>query len=841
MGDLDEAVENLRDAVAETPGDHPQRAARLHNLAGALHRRVAYAGDVADLNEAVACYAAAVEASPSGHRLAAVASAGLGTALGLRFALRGSGEDLDAAIKRLVLALDSVSDGDPDRPTWLVNLADQLIRQFQHTQDRGALDQAITLLAAATEATGPAHPYRSLRLETFGRALATRFEASGDRADADAAVTRCEQAVQAALDPVDRGTALQILGEVLRARHERAAGPPEDLWRAGDALREAVRTLPSTHPDHALTRRGLALWIRAGAERDRDPRAADEAVGLLEDLAGRLPRPGRPDPVTLMELATAYRVRSGLTGDAERRRRDRALSRRTGMEALQACRQEVLLQSGTADGLAVARRTARRGASVISWCLLDDAVTEALEAIESARGLVHRAAMFTGSTAERLREAGHDDLAARWEAEQAVAIERRGSARGDDPPMPSRLRDEVIGELTGEADGGFGATFSTDAVSGALAETSYDALVHLLPGTTARAGYALLTPREGAPRCLVLDDFRAVPGHRLSAFVDAYNRLLVASARTVDSSSGRREAIGAWIAALHALCDWAWEAVMRPVLAAVRDLPTAADGRPVRIVLVPAGHAALVPWHAARTEASDSGHRYAVEEAVISYAASAELFRESARRDRLPMDGRALVVGNPTFDLRYAEAEARRIHQRCYPTGRFAARVTPEMILSQLGQTGFPVVHVATHGYAAADPARSRLALTRGRPLTVEHLLAHGRGVRARAPGPLVVLSACSSGTSNDDFDEMITLTTAFLIAGASAAVGSLWVVNDHSTAHLMTSFHRFLTSEFPHPVDALRAAQIEMIEAGRRSPGVTGRRSPGDPYCWAAFTHQGR
>ncbi|MEU8147925.1 CHAT domain-containing protein [Nonomuraea sp. NPDC048901] len=867
---LDEAISHLRGAVELTPGPrHPHRAARLHNLAGSLHRRVGSTGDLTDLSEAINSYAAAAEAAPAGERLFAAANAGLGAALGLRFALRGNGEDLDAAIHRLGLALAAVSPTDPDRLTWLVNLAGQLIRRFQHTRQRAALDQAIELLALAANATAQDHPYLPLRLETYGRALAMRFEAYADPADGDAAVIQCERAERAARNPVDRGMALHVLGDVLQARYERAGESADDLRRAGEALEKAVRTLPAAHPDHALTLRSLGIAARFRAAARQDPRVADRAVRLLKRAAKGGSRLGRPDTVTLMELATAYRVRSGLPDDPERQQLNRIRSRRTGRDALRACREEVLLQPSTADGLAVTRRAARHAAAVISWCLEDEAVTEAVEAMETARGMVHRAAMFTGSAGDRLREAGHGDLAARWEAEQARALELRGasgrSGAADAPdvePVPSQLRDEVVRVLTSEeqrAASGLGAAYSAGAVRAALAVASTDALVYLLPGTTRRSGYAVVLPREGVPRRLVLDGFRAVPGGKLSAYVETYNRLLVATAAEAedgddetDSQLGRQEVVDTWTTALHELCDWAWEAVMAPVLAAIRDLSPAHGDAPPRLVIVPTGHATLVPWHAARASTGNGGHRYAVEEAVIGYAASAQLFCETARRGRSAMDGRALIIGNPTFSLQFAEAETQQIHQLCYPAGRHIGppraagdvRVTPDLVLSELSgpeSAAFPVIHLACHGYAAADPARSRLALADRRPLTVERLLAHGRTSRRSDAGPLVVLSACASGMSTDDFDEMMTLATAFLIAGASAAVGSLWIVDDRNTADLMTTFHHVLASDRRDPLDALRAAQIEMIEAGRQAAPQPGRRSLGDPYCWAAFTHQGR
>jgi CHAT domain-containing protein len=76
-----------------------------------------------------------------------------------------------------------------------------------------------------------------------------------------------------------------------------------------------------------------------------------------------------------------------------------------------------------------------------------------------------------------------------------------------------------------------------------------------------------------------------------------------------------------------------------------------------------------------------------------------------------------------------------------------------------------------------------------------------------------------------------MALSRAFLAAGASRLVISLWSVDDRATAELMARFYRrMLGPEHMAPAAALRAAQLEMRAQPRwRSP-----------YFWAGFVLQG-
>ncbi|MCZ0991612.1 CHAT domain-containing protein [Streptomyces diastatochromogenes] len=110
------------------------------------------------------------------------------------------------------------------------------------------------------------------------------------------------------------------------------------------------------------------------------------------------------------------------------------------------------------------------------------------------------------------------------------------------------------------------------------------------------------------------------------------------------------------------------------------------------------------------------------------------------------------------------------------------------------------------------------------------------------------MLSACETDLSTGDHDEALTLSTALVARGAADVVGSRWAVNDSATALMMAAFHHFLTSQDLAPADALRAAQLWMLDPDRRPPPGLGnplrrdaaRADLNEIHLWAAFTHQG-
>ena len=94
-----------------------------------------------------------------------------------------------------------------------------------------------------------------------------------------------------------------------------------------------------------------------------------------------------------------------------------------------------------------------------------------------------------------------------------------------------------------------------------------------------------------------------------------------------------------------------------------------------------------------------------------------------------------------------------------------------------------------------------------------------------RLPGTLVVLSGCETGAGRLLGGEgVLSLSRAFLRAGASGTVATLWPVGP-GTAELMTTFYQGLSHDASVPV-ALRDAKLALRRGSRANP-----------LYWAGFT----
>ena len=140
-------------------------------------------------------------------------------------------------------------------------------------------------------------------------------------------------------------------------------------------------------------------------------------------------------------------------------------------------------------------------------------------------------------------------------------------------------------------------------------------------------------------------------------------------------------------------------------------------------------------------------------------------------------------------------------------------------------------MHLATHG-----------VLNKHNPLFSFVQLGAGGGEDGRLevhevfglnlPVRLLVLSACetavAAGTTADvpPGDDWVGLVNAFLFAGAANVLGTLWPVQDASTARLMSRFYEELGTGRSE-ADALALAQ----RAALRDPASS------HPFYWAGFT----
>lgn len=641
----------------------------------------------------------------------------------------------------------------------------------------------------------------------------------------------------------------RITGDPTLLQHATAAPPDASTSQRWDSAQSLMvrytltRDLPDLDPLIAELRR-VCDDIRQGQR----PRFAAKAQWML---------------------AEAYRARWHHTQDPA----DQASATATAKEALNTLAADVLLQLGSEHGLLTARAGAARSVMAAIWAASQNQAEEAVAALELGRALVLHAASTSRTVPELLDARGQQELAEAWR--------KSGTADAGEPDGPpgelrSTLRRRAL-EALGYRQHGLFTTPTLNELADGVAEGGADALVYLLPGEGDAPGVGIVVGADFGVGIGGLPLLSGTESGPLERYLDA--------AAERSKRLGEPAAEQAWEEALSTLCDWAYRAALDDILTAVTQHLTAGESRrenrsgPPRIVLVPCGRLGVVPWHAARLPAAAS-HDYVCQIAVISYAASGGQFLRTVKRASRDTTGAAVLIADPRQELTYAELEATALYEAFYPQARLygeffeppvepVAAGTPDEVLALLSDPSKApsLLHVASHGSAGVRPTVSALHLAfpdgtdvlpaeEGGPgaepdrgmLTVTRLLDRPWHEQPGAQGPLVVLSACETDLSTRDHDEALTLTTAFVSGGARNVVGSRWTAQDGASALMMAVFHHYLTVEGQGPADALRAAQLWMLDPDRKNPGsLTGAllreiRRPGLERLpvWAAFIHQG-
>ncbi|MFE3760178.1 CHAT domain-containing protein [Streptomyces sp. NPDC059104] len=893
--DLEEAVELLQQAVRLAAPESLEDTAH-GDLARALSLRFVRSRDTSDLGSAIEhAMAAAVfdQIGAPARERAAIWRAVLGNAACMRYDVLGAPTDAENAVHAFVTALGSLPDAHPDVPELRAHLGAALLRRHELTGAADDLRGSRVLLGGSRWTSERA------------AALHAEFLRSGDLEALDGAVADGLAAVRQLRDHRLLPWTLNALAAYCLSRHE-TLGSRSDAQAAHDLLTVARRTSRAGTPGHALLLVGLGRALLALSPQASDVDSLAAAAELFEEasgiagtapeleaeavalLCGTLRRLGRlPDGQPLTVAGTealdarlgelARRLRAVADADAyasvlfehARLRRtlgDPARGSELARQALDERLWDLLAQQDPAHAHRSAGRHVGAACELAGWFLEDGAPDHAFTVVESARALALRAATGTMPVARQLEALGLDELRARWlraveptprgqVTRGAAVLRAAGSAvPAVRTPVPPELRPLVLEALSGVTDadpvvGDPTGTTTRDRTAALCREIGADAVVHLLPGDGERGGWALVLHRAGPVSALPLPSLH-VRAPALRTFVRAHDHRLRCPGSARDD----------WERALRAVCDWAWTAAMRDL--AGRLAPEAGTGRDEvpRVVLVPTGVLGLVPWHAARRKVAlpdgGRGHRYALEDLGISYAPSARALEWFAARTLAPLDGGGLVVMDPLRDLPHARREAADIHRWHYAKGtRLGSSgepgsdpATPRAVLDALhpGASGPrpPVAHFACHARTCVPAADSHLLLAGGQRLSAGRLLADSARATGSGPGSLVVLSACSTAVPGARYDEALSLATAFASRGAAAVVGSLWAVGDADTAQLMTEYHHFLNLDGLAPAEALRQAQLRMLERARQGSagrGAAARTRAEDPTRWAAFVHHGR
>jgi CHAT domain-containing protein len=145
-------------------------------------------------------------------------------------------------------------------------------------------------------------------------------------------------------------------------------------------------------------------------------------------------------------------------------------------------------------------------------------------------------------------------------------------------------------------------------------------------------------------------------------------------------------------------------------------------------------------------------------------------------------------------------------------------------VAEALAKGRYSIVHIATHGQFKADHRESFL-LAYDAPFTMSELEATVSSRRYNnEPIELLMLSACETAAGDDR--AALGLAGVALKAGARSAVATLWAINDDATSQLVTRFYEEIKAGKVTKAEALRIAQLQLIEDQRYS----------HPAVWSPF-----
>ena len=137
------------------------------------------------------------------------------------------------------------------------------------------------------------------------------------------------------------------------------------------------------------------------------------------------------------------------------------------------------------------------------------------------------------------------------------------------------------------------------------------------------------------------------------------------------------------------------------------------------------------------------------------------------------------------------------------------------------------ILHLASHGLVNVyDPEKSGILFSQQDP--EEDGMFYVSEIIGKEIHPyLVTLSACETSVGKVIRGEgVIGISRAFMIAGATNVIASLWQVSDASTSRLMTQFYRYLIVDRLPVSDALKKAKLDLIMDPKYAA----------PFYWSPF-----
>lgn len=327
--------------------------------------------------------------------------------------------------------------------------------------------------------------------------------------------------------------------------------------------------------------------------------------------------------------------------------------------------------------------------------------------------------------------------------------------------------------------------------------------------------------------------------------------------KTYSQSQSNRKG---WLQAIDQVTQQLWDWLMVPVVNHLQQHNLQ------RAILIPTGYLSFLPLHAAWTEdnSSTTERRYPFEEIQFTYSPNA-LSLKAGRTVAAQTPANKLLAINeplpvnashlPSSSFETAKAVSTFPGKANFKILQHEA-ATPVAVLNAL--PNYSTLHLSCHGSVNFQtPLDSSLLMANDEALSLRDLLdLKLKGLR------LAILSACETGIPGTKLpDEVISLPTGLLQAGAAGVISSLWSVSDLSTMLLLSRFYDLWRSQNPdatplEPPEALRQAQLWLRDSTgpelapylqtshpelvAKLEQAKDKRPFAHPFHWAAFTYTG-
>lgn len=222
------------------------------------------------------------------------------------------------------------------------------------------------------------------------------------------------------------------------------------------------------------------------------------------------------------------------------------------------------------------------------------------------------------------------------------------------------------------------------------------------------------------------------------------------------------------------------------------------------IIIIPHSYLHQIPFQAVKSD------KYLIEDYKISFAQSAS----SLKFLKTGTGKGALVVGNPTKNLDFAEVEAIKVAEFLETTPILRDEATRDKILKEIKNK--EILHLSCHGrFDPLNPAFSKIILSDGNITAIDFM-------DLEMDANITVLSACETALAEIvRGDEVEGLVRAIQYAGSRFVIASLWKVDDESTEKLFLKFY----TKIENVVAGIREAELGLMKDENK-----------EFYYWAPF-----